>query len=213
MDWFSFIVQLAESVKWAVALVAVVALLRTPLGQLIPTLYGLRYKDKDRQLELGFRELRQIETVAEEMALSSAPEKLLPQVEVDLRSGAISDEAVTATDSATVSESITILTQASHEDFRTNPEQFVLFTLADLFTVELRFVGSMTLPDGTRITAPDGRRLLSRANALEHIMKQMRPTPGPFTIYMVKKNVEEAEQVAVADLGLDEDSAYRLSQR
>ena len=58
MDWLQFIAALVGSLAWPATIAFVVLLLRKPLGDLIPTLTSLRYKD----LEMEFGEkLDQVE--------------------------------------------------------------------------------------------------------------------------------------------------------
>ncbi|MNF27232.1 hypothetical protein D3C85_371880 [compost metagenome] len=82
MDWLTFISSVVSSLAWPGAVITIVFLLKTPLGNLLPTLRNLKYKD----LELDFgKELRKAEEKASQVLPAESKPKAIskPQVERD----------------------------------------------------------------------------------------------------------------------------------
>jgi hypothetical protein len=70
MSWLEFVSSIVQSLAWPAAAVVTVILLRAPLGQLIPYLKTLKYKD----VELNFAEqLKKVEEQADAANLPPPP--------------------------------------------------------------------------------------------------------------------------------------------
>ncbi len=69
MDLLTFATEMVKVLVWPATIIIAVVLLRTPLGQLIPTLRLLRYRDLS--LEFG-KKLEQLEATADQVRLPAA---------------------------------------------------------------------------------------------------------------------------------------------
>ncbi|WPN24099.1 hypothetical protein [Pseudomonas marginalis] len=65
MDWLQFVSSVIGSVAWPIAVITIIALLRAPLGKLVPLIRTLKYKDL--QIDVG-QELEAVKESVESTA-------------------------------------------------------------------------------------------------------------------------------------------------
>ncbi|MCE1054127.1 hypothetical protein [Pseudomonas alloputida] len=88
MDWLQFFASLVGSIAWPAAVVAVVVLLRTPLGKLLPLIRTLKYKELQIDWGAQLEEIKdQVEATTPAPSLESekAASDLTQLADVDSR--------------------------------------------------------------------------------------------------------------------------------